>query len=76
MLQRKKCFSSLTKLGDEIIKLNGRLVKMEEINEELVKAGHNNNHSSLTDADIIGEIFCGALKTRISNDIGLSKINC
>ena len=28
---------------------------MEEINDELVKACHNNNHPSLTDADIIGE---------------------
>jgi hypothetical protein len=53
--KEKKCFSSVTKSGDEIIKMNGRLVNMEEINEELVKVCHNNNHPSLSDADIIGE---------------------
>jgi hypothetical protein len=66
--KEKKCFSSVTKLGDEIIKMSGRIVNMEDINEELVKVCHNNNHPSFSDADIIGEHFCGALKTRVSNE--------
>jgi hypothetical protein len=66
--KEKKCFSSVTKLGDEIIKRKERFENSEEINEELVKVCHNNSHRSLTDADIIGGNFCGALKTRVSNE--------
>jgi hypothetical protein len=56
--KERKCFSSVEKLSNEIIKMNERLLNMEELNEELAKVWHNSNHLSLTDADLIGENFC------------------
>ena len=58
MCKERKCFSSVAKLSNEIIKMNRTLFNMEELNEELAKVWHNSNHPSLNDADLIGENFC------------------
>ncbi len=68
----KKCSSSITKLDEEIIKINGKKFVKEEVNEGFIKSCHLDNHAGLSDADLIGEDFCNVLKSRVSKEPNLS----
>ena len=68
----KKCSSSITIANDDITKINGKKIFIDNLNELFVKSSALNNHDGLTDADLIGEEFTKNLKSRVSKEPNLS----
>ena len=62
------CSSSISRLNNEVIKVNGEVIDFNEITDETLQLSHNNSHVSLTDGQILARDFKKKLKIRTSNE--------